>query len=115
MRPRIQSVIQPADLNEITSQSWTLLNLRFSFPMNGCRWNEVYRKNTSNSLVLVVFHDQKLAAKLRVKANFRFLVLFNFEILHVLRKCLLGPFPLNIDDCNAFNKFLYVSHHFWDI
>ena len=71
--------------------------------MNVCRWNEVYRKNISNSLVLVVFHDQKLAAKLQDEASF-FLFLFLFEILHVLRKCLLGPFPLIIDDCNAFNK-----------
>ena len=114
MRPRIHSVIQPAELNEITSQPWTLLNLGFSFPMNGCRWNEVHRKNISNSLVSVVFHDQKLAAKLQIEAS-SVLFLFVFEILYVLRKCVLGPFPLNIDDCNAFNKFLNVSHHFWDI
>ena len=69
MRPRIHSVIQPAELNEITSQPWTLLNLGFSFPLNGCRWNEVYRKNISNSLLLVAFHDQKLAAKLQIEAS----------------------------------------------
>ena len=69
MRPRIHSVIQPTELNDITSQPWTLLNLGFSFPINGCRWNEVYRKNISNSLVLVVFNDQKLAAKLRIEAS----------------------------------------------
>ena len=62
MRPRIQSVIQPAELNEITSQSWTLLNLGFSFPMNGSRWNEggggaqaliLLQKLTSHKLQLV--------------------------------------------------------------
>ena len=69
MRPSIHSVIQPTELNEITSQPWTLSSLGFSFPINGCRWNEVYRKNISNSLVLVVFNDQKLAAKLQIEAS----------------------------------------------
>ena len=68
MRPKFIAV-QPAELNDFTSQSWALLNLGFSFPMNDCRWNEVYRKNISNSLVLVVFHGQNLAAKLHVEAS----------------------------------------------
>ena len=72
--------------------------------MNGCRWYEVYRKNISNSLVLVVFHDQKLAIKLQIEASSVFCFCSFSEILHVLRKCLLGPFALIIDDCDAFNK-----------
>ena len=37
-------------------------------------------------------------------SKFRFLFLFVFEIFYVLRKCLLGPFALIIDDCDASNK-----------
>ena len=70
--------------------------------MNGCRWYEVY--SISNSLVLVVFHDQKLAIKLQIEASSVFCFCSFSEILHVLRKCLLGPFALIIDDCDAFNK-----------
>ena len=95
--------------NELTSHrhSWIWVSYFGWMTAGGMRC--LQKKHISISLILVVFHGQKLAPNCEKIPSWTecFSDFFSFfEILHVFSKCSRGPFPLIFDDCTFLTTFL---------